>query len=59
MADKSAIAWLAGPDGAPGATWQVLAGCSKASKGCDNCYSCRQGMLRSLSSRRSSPFPHP
>ena len=41
MADKSGISWLAGPDGRPGATWQILAGCQSISRGCENCYSCR------------------
>lgn len=32
MGDKSKIAWC-------DATWQVLAGCSRVSPGCENCYS--------------------
>ena len=38
MADKTAIEWTKGDDGKPGASWNILRGCTRKSKGCENCY---------------------
>lgn len=38
MADRSSIEWTRGDDGAAGATWNPVTGCSDVSEGCDHCY---------------------
>lgn len=38
MAAKSKIEWLADPTGRPGATWNIVAGCTRANEECDRCY---------------------
>lgn len=37
----SKIEWLTNPDGTPGETWNVLAGCDHKSDGCTNCWAAR------------------
>ena len=41
MAD-SKIEWVQSPDGTKGKTWNPVRGCSRVSKGCENCYAERQ-----------------
>ncbi|MFJ6393952.1 DUF5131 family protein [Streptomyces sp. NPDC091972] len=38
MADSTPIEWTRSEDGAPGATWNPVTGCTKISEGCDHCY---------------------
>lgn len=38
MGDRTAIEWTRGDDGAAGATWNPVTGCTKISAGCDHCY---------------------
>lgn len=38
MAETSSIEWTRGDDGAAGATWNPVTGCSEVSEGCDHCY---------------------
>lgn len=38
MADRTAIEWVQGPDGARGSTWNPVTGCDRVSAGCDHCY---------------------
>lgn len=41
MADKTHIEWVKNADGEPGASWNVITGCSLASPGCSRCYAMR------------------
>ena len=36
--NHTSIAWVRGPDGAPGFTWNPVVGCSRVSAGCANCW---------------------
>lgn len=38
MSTTSKIEWTRGDDGAAGATWNPVTGCSEVSEGCDHCY---------------------
>lgn len=38
MSGLTTIEWTRGPDGAAGATWNPVTGCSKVSPGCAHCY---------------------
>ena len=41
MAETTDIEWTRSADGSPGATWNVVTGCSVATPGCTNCYAMR------------------
>jgi protein gp37 len=38
MSGSTSIEWTRGDDGAAGATWNFVTGCSDVSEGCDHCY---------------------
>ena len=44
--NKTSIAWVRGPDGAPGFTWNPVLGCRAVSKGCSRCYAARLASTR-------------
>jgi protein gp37 len=43
---STSIAWVLGPDGAPGYTWNPVAGFRAVSKGCENCWAARLASTR-------------
>lgn len=44
--NPTSIAWVRGPDGAPGFTWNPVVGCSPCSSGCNACWAARLASTR-------------
>ena len=44
--NPTSIAWVRGPDGAPGFTWSPVVGCTPCSSGCRSCWAARLASTR-------------